>query len=188
MQARAAVEDGPEQTEPRGTLNPKPYTPGGTAASLAPRPALICDPPSRLPARPAPHRATPPRHPTAPQAMDRVHRIGQTKPVHVYRLATAHSVVRPLPALRPSGRPRVPFGRPGLRPPWLPRPRPCCVLPLLPAHRYRSVPADRKHAEAGAGGRFWDLLPVCGLFRRFTGRLRPLRRQTARDCGRGAEA
>ena len=26
------------------------------------------------------------------QAMDRVHRIGQTKPVHVYRLLTAHSV------------------------------------------------------------------------------------------------
>lgn len=26
------------------------------------------------------------------QAMDRVHRIGQTKPVHVYRLATSHSV------------------------------------------------------------------------------------------------
>jgi ATP-dependent DNA helicase len=26
------------------------------------------------------------------QAMDRVHRIGQTKPVHVYRLATANSV------------------------------------------------------------------------------------------------
>jgi len=26
------------------------------------------------------------------QAMDRCHRIGQTKPVHVYRLATAQSV------------------------------------------------------------------------------------------------
>lgn len=26
------------------------------------------------------------------QAMDRCHRIGQTKPVHVYRLITAHSV------------------------------------------------------------------------------------------------
>lgn len=26
------------------------------------------------------------------QAMDRCHRIGQTKPVHVYRLATAQSI------------------------------------------------------------------------------------------------
>jgi hypothetical protein len=26
------------------------------------------------------------------QAMDRCHRIGQTRPVHVYRLITAHSV------------------------------------------------------------------------------------------------
>jgi len=26
------------------------------------------------------------------QAMDRCHRIGQTRPVHVYRLATSHSV------------------------------------------------------------------------------------------------
>ena len=26
------------------------------------------------------------------QAMDRCHRIGQTKPVHVYRLATSHSI------------------------------------------------------------------------------------------------
>jgi ATP-dependent DNA helicase len=26
------------------------------------------------------------------QAMDRCHRIGQTRPVHVYRLATAQSV------------------------------------------------------------------------------------------------
>ena len=26
------------------------------------------------------------------QAMDRCHRIGQTKPVHVYRLTTAHSI------------------------------------------------------------------------------------------------